>query len=161
MKMLLISDTHGTTNVLESLLHQYCDKVHMVCHMGDCARDLLKFCHKFSKLQMVAVAGNSDGAPSIPDERLLDLPMGKKILLLHGHKQRVNECTTRLSFYARGMNADAVFFGHTHRPEIIDAGPIFMMNPGSLTAPRGGSSVSYGLAEILDCGKIIGEVRSI
>jgi len=157
MKLLLISDTHGRTTTLESLLARYAKEVQMVCHMGDHANDLLKFQHKYPALNMVVVAGNCDYDVNLPREQILTVS-GKQILLTHGHFLNVKMNLQRLIYYAGEKGVDACFFGHTHEPVRYTTGSIFVMNPGSLEEPRGGSKASYGLVEISECGEITGEV---
>ena len=157
MKLLLISDTHGYTGTLETLLSRYAGEVQTVCHMGDHADDLLKFRPKYPKLNMVAVAGNCDYDYNLPSEQILTVS-GKRILMLHGHFLGVKRELQRLTYYAEEKGVDACFFGHTHEPVQFQAGSVFVMNPGSLEEPRGSSKASYGLVEISATGEITGEV---
>jgi len=47
---------------------------------------------------------------------------------------------TALSLFGRERDADAVVFGHSHRPTFDDSGAIPLVNPGSHAEPRGGSA---------------------
>jgi len=164
MKILLVSDTHGYTASLEDLLKQYTGTVQAVYHMGDHARDLLGFEQKYPELSFAAVAGNTDYDYSLPREKIITITVGEKdnisrrIMLVHGHNHGVKTSTVRLSYYALEKEVDACFFGHTHVPEINMYRSVFMMNPGSLVVPRGGSRASYGIVDISDAGEITGEV---
>jgi len=147
MKILLISDTHGKTVALEALLEQYANEVQAVCHMGDHEDDLLKFQRNYPQLNMFAVKGNCDYSFSTPQEQILT--GDKRILMVHGHQQGVKMGLDRLAYYAKEKAVDACFFGHTHQPFQGVIGSVFMMNPGSLTQPRGAAKQkSYGLVEI-------------
>lgn len=166
MKILVVSDTHEDTHELYRLLEKYAGEVKLVCHLGDNARDLLKFQSRYPQLGMVAVAGNCDYGPDIQREIMLsftacadreDAP-SVKILLMHGHTHSVKMGTDRLAYYAREKGAAAAFFGHTHHPEATRSGGVFLFNPGSPSYPRGGSKASYGLAEISPEGEVTGKV---
>ncbi|MCL2217425.1 MAG: metallophosphoesterase [Defluviitaleaceae bacterium] len=157
MKLLLISDTHGRREELEALLKRYAGEVRMVCHMGDHADDLLKFQPAYPTLQMATVAGNCDYGMNAPRELILTVA-DKRILMIHGHQLGVKQGLQRLAYYAREKGVDACFFGHTHQPAMFTAGSVFVMNPGSLTEPRGRSHASYGLVEISAEGEIKGEI---
>lgn len=85
---------------------------------------------------------------------------GRRILLLHGHKQGVKNGLQRLYYHALESKADAVLFGHTHIPEMRREGELFMMNPGSPSFPRGGHTQgTYGILHI--GGDITGEIKRI
>ena len=159
MKLLLISDTHGRTTALENLLAQYAAEVKIICHMGDHAQDLLKYQPFCPHIQMAAVAGNCDYSHAIPSEQLLTVA-DKRILIIHGHQLNVKRDLQRLAYYAQEKGADACFYGHTHQPIQVNIGSVFIMNPGSLTEPRGGSKASYGLVEISD-DQIRGDVITL
>ena len=167
MKILLVSDTHGCTAELKSLLARYADEVQFVCHLGDHAEDLLLFRHEYPNLQMIAVAGNCDYSPSLQHEILLefsaclDNPDAEKIriLLTHGHKQCVKRDLDRLAYYTVEKGAVACFYGHTHFPVCAIHGGVFIMCPGSPVFPRGGSKASYGIVEISPDGDIEGKIH--
>jgi hypothetical protein len=46
------------------------------------------------------------------------------------------------------MKADILLFGHTHIAEIVKNGSGYILNPGSISDPRGNSSESYAIIEI-------------
>ena len=43
------------------------------------------------------------------------------------------------------VHADMVLYGHTHMPDLSADGPRLILNPGSLSRPRGGSVESCAL----------------
>ncbi|MCL2839997.1 MAG: metallophosphoesterase [Defluviitaleaceae bacterium] len=162
MRLLLISDTHGRTSALEALLIQYAFEVDLVCHMGDHAKDMLKFQSKYPSLQMVVVAGNCDYEHGLFSEQIINIG-NKRILITHGHFQNVKSNLQNLVYYAQEKNVDGCFFGHTHQPICDRINEIFIINPGSLTEPRGGvKRPSYGIVNIdEDTGEIKGEIINI
>jgi len=166
MKLLLISDTHGSSKEVGDLVQQYVDEVQYVCHMGDFFRDLMKYEHTYKEmypnLKVVCITGNCDFSSIVSDECILEIPVGdgivRRILMVHGHNHTVKLDRKRLAKYALQQGVDACFYGHTHEPTIETIDSIFIMNPGSLTEPRGGSKASYGFVEISEDGAITGKI---
>ena len=84
---------------------------------------------------------------------------GIKILLVHGSPRKNNENIypnlkiKEVEEMISNTNADVIFCGHTHMPCVKIERGIIVMNPGSLTEPRGGSKPSYGIIKI-ENGKI-------
>ena len=161
MKILLISDTHGRTDILEKLLDIYADEVDLVCHMGDYGSDLRKFESKYSSIRMAAVNGNTDYTYQGQSEQVIDISPSSKdklrLLITHGHRFGVKRNLDRLFEYAKELGVQAVFFGHTHEDVCFERDGIFFMNPGSLTFGRERDS-TYGLVEVSADGEITGEI---
>ena len=155
-----MSDTHGRVDKLERLLEVYKNDVSLVCHMGDYGSDLRKFESKYSNLQMAAVNGNTDYSLHGQTEQVIELQAKNKklrLLITHGHRFGVKRSLDRLFGYAKELEADAVFFGHTHEDACFVRGGIFLMNPGSLTFGRERGS-TYGLVHVTDNGEFAGEI---
>ncbi|NLK72258.1 MAG: metallophosphoesterase [Clostridiales bacterium] len=141
-KIMVISDTHGE---IDEMLEQY-NKLNdpdMIIHLGDYALDAKKIEREIGTT-VVSVKGNMDGENSEVPHRIIEVE-GYKILLTHGHKEKVKEGLTNLYYKALSLSCDIVLFGHTHIPLKIQEGSIFFINPGSITFPRGGSKSSYAL----------------
>ena len=161
MKILLVSDTHGSTDKLEKLLEVYRSEVELVCHMGDYGSDLRKLESKYGNLRMAAVNGNTDYSIFGQTEQIIDIgPTVEKnlrLLITHGHKFGVKRNFDRLLNYAKEIEVNAVFFGHTHEDVCFTKGGIFVMNPGSLTFGRENGN-TYGLVNVTEDGKFTGEI---
>lgn len=152
MRYLVISDTHGHIRDAALLLEQWQPHIDGVWHLGDHARDLLALKHQYDSLYHLAfsgVCGNCDFGSSVPNERIFDLE-GRRIFMCHGHLHHVKSGLSYLQQKARDAHADVVLFGHTHVPFQLEKDGVLYLNPGSLTAPRGGSSPSFALLEIAD-----------
>ena len=55
---------------------------------------------------------------------------------------------------AQERDFDLVFFGHTHRPVVINENGYYIVNPGSLSYPRqDGKKCSYCIVELDETGK--------
>lgn len=131
MRIGVFSDTHGDLSPLFSLKERLAP-LDAVFHCGDFAeeaRDIGAFFH----CPYYAVKGNCDYYCDEPLEKLVTLG-GKTFLLVHGHT-----CTGELSLVYKGQmaHADAVLFGHSHIPYESWHEGILLLNPGSLSRPRG------------------------
>lgn len=158
MKLIVISDTHGRSHLIDELLSRH-KSYDALIFLGDGLRDFLGR----EPLGFVAVRGNCDGfslSPSLsaPEERELVFD-GVKILALHGHSKGVKSGLERLAAHGVEVDADIVLYGHTHVADeryypkgSVFLGktlskPMYLFNPGSLGAPRG-SDATFGVIEI-------------
>jgi phosphoesterase, MJ0936 family len=134
--------------------------VDMVIHLGDCVGDILKLQKLFESISFEFVSGNNDWSREYPREKTLELE-GKKIFITHGHMYNVKYDYQRIAARGRAINADAVFFGHTHEPEEFFSEGMLVLNPGSIggTASSSGRPV-YCTVEITS-ERIISHFQSI
>ena len=69
---------------------------------------------------------------------------GKRILLVHGSPRRMNEYLfedrpiTSFQRLAAASEADAIVFGHTHKPYVKDVDGVRFVNAGSVGKPKDG-----------------------
>ena len=75
---------------------------------------------------------------------------GKRFFVTHGDMYSVNWGIDRLCYRGAEVLADVCVYGHTHIPLIDNYNGMIIMNPGSLSSPRGGSTYSYGIVKIED-----------
>lgn len=133
---MVISDTHGDITRALELYRQY-DKAlsfDALIHCGDYEKDAARL-EPHVGCPVVSVPGNCDGCHS-RSFKLLDTP-GGRILVTHGYAERVKESFTGLYYLALENDCSAVLFGHSHIPVVEKMGDITLVNPGSLTDPRG------------------------
>jgi putative phosphoesterase len=106
-----------------------------VLHAGDFTSPEVLETFRGETGRVEAVHGNRD-VPALrerlPATRTVELE-GVRITLVHGHEHG----ETGLSLLGRESGADLVVFGHSHRPTIVDAEEITLLNPGSHADPRG------------------------
>lgn len=141
MKILLISDTHGNISRVMDILQRIKD-IDMILHCGNYQSDAWSL-EDSTGIPVICVAGNCDGR--LPDRKAVETPAGK-LLITHGHMEGVNWTYNNLIFAAEEeQDCIAVCFGHTHVPLCEDVGGLWLVNPGSLTEPRGGSRPSYAI----------------
>ncbi|WP_062353062.1 phosphodiesterase [Bacillus kwashiorkori] len=169
MKLGFISDTHGgyenTLRALDQL--NGCEKI---CHIGDVLyhgprndipatynpqklADLLK-----ERNDIVYVRGNCDADV---DEMVTEQDLSQKtrvlefdhirFYLVHGYEESEEERINQ----AKELGCRVIVTGHTHIKVLEERDGIILLNPGSTTIPKDGSS-SYAL---YDNGKI--ELRDL
>ena len=156
MKLLIFSDTHGYLDSARDVLRRIGSKVDAVAHLGDHDMDAQELQQEFPSLPFHFVAGNNDFGMDTPSWKMIHMG-GRGILLTHGHKQRVYWGMDTISYWAEEHGADAVLFGHTHRPFYDNGGPILILNPGSISLPRN-SIPSFGILTIEENGRMEGAV---
>ncbi|MEA5085405.1 MAG: metallophosphoesterase [Lachnospiraceae bacterium] len=150
MRALVISDTHRYLDNAEKVIEKYRD-INTVIHLGDMVEDAEKLKREFNDREFHYVAGNNDFSRSIPFEKMIILG-GKKILLTHGHRQRVNCNMLSISLWGREQEADVVLFGHIHQPVLDESMGIMLFNPGSISLPRSTQYPTYGILEVRESG---------
>lgn len=147
MRILLFSDSHGDIRSMEKAIRKN-DGVDMIIHLGDCVSDILRIMDMFGKYRYEFVQGNNDWSRGYPTEKTLELE-GRKIFITHGHQYNVKYDYRRIASRGNSINADAVFFGHTHEPEEFFSDGMLVLNPGSVNASRSLSKRStYCLVEV-------------
>ena len=147
----IISDTHGRLELNENLLQIIKDSDYII-HLGDGKNDLYALPKEFDD-KVYSVSGNCDGGG---DDKIIDVD-GYKILLTHGHNYGVKSGLLHIKYYAKSKGVNAVFFGHTHIPEIVEEDGITFINPGSFRSYYGGS---YCYA-VLSNNKLISKIVKI
>lgn len=150
MRALVISDTHRYLDNAEKVIERYSD-IGIVIHLGDLVEDVEKLKKKFKEKEFYYVAGNNDFSSNIPYEKMIEIE-GKKILLTHGHRQRVNYNMLSISLWGREQDADVVLFGHIHQPVYDESMGIMVFNPGSISLPRSTQYPTYGILEVTESG---------
>lgn len=159
MRVLIISDTHGKdANLMEILKTDR--KFDFMVHLGDIGK-LEDYIEEITGLACFAVRGNNDWGSLLPSESIIMLGR-HRTFITHGHSFGVYSSTERLREYAMGVGCDIVMYGHTHVPEIEKYRGITVVNPGSLSYPRGGfKKPSYIVATINDDLDVDFEIKYI
>lgn len=142
MKILVIGDTHGKLDKFYKVYDRL-KGIDLIIHTGDFKNDAIEIADALD-IPVVGVKGNCDGSMSSSDFETVETEYGN-ILVTHGHMQGVSYSDDRLIYLAEENDCVAVCFGHTHVPCYTEYDGIYVINPGSLTRPRDGSSGSYGI----------------
>lgn len=132
MKVLVVSDSHGDRAILVELIERYKDKVDQLFHCGDSELDPTDPIWK----SMLTVKGNMDFNADYELTQLIDVK-GERIFMTHGHHHDVNYSMQNLVYAAEEQNAQFAFFGHTHQAGVEKINTILVLNPGSISQPRG------------------------
>ncbi|MBQ8972125.1 MAG: metallophosphoesterase [Clostridia bacterium] len=135
-KLGLISDSHGAAIRLAQFTdiatHEKFDAV-LCC--GDGVSDYRSLSKKLS-MPVYFVAGNCDYQADVPWELQFDWE-GVHCLIVHGHLfASIRYDLTALSYRADEVNAQVVFYGHTHIPKVDLVGKTMFINPGALKDGR-------------------------
>ena len=146
MKILAISDTHGKTRKSIEIIDSQKESLDMVVHLGDYISDAQEISANF-KLPFEFVGGNMDGTAGDEAYKTIETPYGK-ILLTHGHLDSVKSNLNSISYRTEEMGCKAVIFGHTHSTCFAQVGGIYLINPGSISAPRLTTQGTYFILDI-------------
>lgn len=173
MKILIVSDSHAMNGPLRTAIMK--EKPDMLIHLGDAeySQSEIASWAGSPETPCVFIKGNCDtysyDSSLIRDTAVFELK-GHKIYCTHGHRQRVNYGLLILSLTAQEQGCDICLFGHTHVPydsfgdavsgfdryygggSYVTSGPR-ILNPGSVSLPRGGSKRGYMIMEMDDDGR--------
>ncbi len=109
-----------------------------VIHLGDCVEDARDLMRSYPELTIWHVRGNNDYEPDTPFSAVV-APGGVPMYLTHGHKERVSWSSLGvLPRRAREAGCRVALYGHTHRVLQEEADGVLVLNPGSISLPRGG-----------------------
>lgn len=132
MKILVVSDSHGDRDILVQLLNAYQGQVDGFFHCGD--SELRRDDTVFAKMNVVQ--GNMDFDNQLADE-ISTTVAGVPVYMTHGHLVEVNLGLSHLLANAQAQHAQLALFGHTHQLGVERHGGVLMVNPGSISYPRG------------------------
>lgn len=136
MKILVASDSHGDSNILNDLRNERFDVTYFL-HLGDSCIP------KYLLDSYCAVRGNCDFI-DLPRFKEIEIE-GLKIHIEHGDGFRLNFDKEK---YIKELNCDIFLSGHTHKKLATKVGDTYVFNPGSLTRPRDGEKGSYLILEV-------------
>lgn len=136
MRAIVISDSHNNTAACERAINSI-DKIDMIIHLGDIARDVDYLEMYYYPVKVVSVLGNNDFLRREDYERVIEFD-GHKLFICHGHTLGVSYGTERLESVAREKGCMCALYGHTHMSSLkkCDDG-LLVINPGSVSRPRG------------------------
>jgi putative phosphoesterase len=158
-RLLVLSDSHGDVELIESIVTEFGHSCDALVFCGDGADDITAL---FSAPRMVdalppviALArGNGDGdwyTSRIQggddykpvtfhisvEKHVVFKAAGRTVFAAHGHHYSVDYGPEMISQAAAIMDADMIFYGHTHRLFMDASGAALIVNPGSCSRPRG------------------------
>ncbi|AGC68332.1 phosphodiesterase, MJ0936 family [Thermoclostridium stercorarium subsp. stercorarium DSM 8532] len=157
-KLLVISDTHGDILLADKVLKKNSD-VDIVIHLGDYYRDADKLKQLHPNFHFEYVYGNCDFMTgNVLAEKILEIER-QRVLLTHGHRYSVKWGIEKLVEKANNENINLILFGHTHIQHVTYGPGYILLNPGSISEPRGNDKKSYAVVTI-DNEKIDVEMKN-
>ncbi|MBA4496276.1 metallophosphoesterase family protein [Paenactinomyces guangxiensis] len=145
MKVLIVSDSHGKGKLLQQIVKRV--SVDHVIHCGDFCTDR----KELPKVSLTVVRGNCDWE-RVPEEQIWERG-GLRFFVTHGHKHRVKTTPLPIRYRAEELGAKVACFGHSHFPFCEQVGNVLLINPGSISYPRGFNYPTYACLELVE-GKI-------
>lgn len=153
MRIGLISDTHEVLDTAFKAIEAM-GPIDLLIHAGDHYRDAAKIAAAIN-VPVHAVVGNCDSRTEGPEEKVLQVD-GAVLFITHGHRYNVKISIYSLFNRAVELKADVVIYGHTHIPGYghtrvagyTNGEGLLIINPGSISKPRGNGNFSYGILEI-------------
>ena len=148
MKILLVSDNHGDKSILKTIMQRFGNQVDGLFHCGDS--------NLASSLPIMTnfrtVMGNTDQGMNYP--KVITQQIGDQVVTVtHGHLYHVNMTMTPLLLLAQETQADVVAFGHTHQLAVTMEDNRLLINPGSISYPRGQYADIGGTFAIVEATK--------
>ncbi|MFW5974363.1 MAG: metallophosphoesterase [Natrialbaceae archaeon] len=132
----VVSDTHSREgHRLRGRTLEAVRTAEMVVHVGDFMTAPVLDAFEAEAATLRAVYGNNDDGEirsRLPKSRTVEYE-GVRFAVTH----TVRGGNTALTLFGRQREADAVLFGHSHRPTADVSGPLPLLNPGSHAQPRG------------------------
>lgn len=144
-KILIVSDSHGSTELLDDIKEKHADDVSQMIHCGDSELSV----ENESINGFTTVKGNCDFNGDFPEEAIVEAD-GYKVLVVHGHLYSVKSSLLSLSYRAEETGANIVCFGHSHLLGAEKIGDVLFINPGSIRLPRGRRERTYIILELKD-----------
>ncbi len=153
MKILIISDSHGYNKYVKTAIDL--EKPDMLIHCGDAegSEAVIEKLAGAPRTPCVFVKGNCDWGSTNQPTRKFTL-CNHNFLITHGHIQGVHssEDILKLKYHAQSNDCDIVCFGHIHVPVDEEVDGIRILNPGSISKPRGGRKKSYMIMNMTEDG---------
>lgn len=148
MKAIIFSDSHGNIKNMTRAIEKFEREISTVIHLGDYVEDLEKVKKAFKDKKFIQVAGNNDFT-DIPNELVVDIN-GYKVFLTHGHEYNVYFGIDRLYYRLNEIGVNIGLYGHSHKPLIFCEDDFIILNPGSISFPRGFSVCTFALIDFSD-----------
>ncbi len=149
MRIVVISDTHGRTGVIDKILSAQPDALY-VFFLGDNVRDIEDFELLYPDKSFFIVSGNCDYNSFLPAVGIKKIN-GINILYTHGHTLNVKYSTDYILKTAKQNDCRLALYGHTHISKILYEDGVYIVNPGSAALSRNGSN-SYAVVDITEKG---------
>ena len=149
MRVVVLSDTHHRTSVIEKILSSQ-PEAEYVFFLGDNTNDIEDFEFLYPNKKFCVVSGNCDYNSFLPNTGVKTV-QGVKIFYTHGHTLGVKSTTEHLLKAAKQNDCKIALYGHTHISKILYEDETYIVNPGSASQSRNGPP-SYAVIDITEKG---------
>lgn len=176
-RILVISDSHGGFRQFIKILQKYGPTCDALIFSGDGANDITEILEQAAvnpdfkaciPSVFAFVQGNGDpsrtyvcfdigqnnqeeiyskGTVFIPQRQILTVNE-QNIMIVHGHNQSVYFGYDRLGMEMQLQNCRTAVHGHTHVPCDVHIGDYKIVNPGSISRPRGGMPSTFAILTV-------------
>lgn len=145
MHALVVSDNHGDQEILAAIIAKWQGKVDLLVHCGD--SELAPTSPVMRPF--LAVKGNNDFNLQYPLIQV-NTTNHQRLLVTHGHRYQVNYSLTPLMLKGEEQAADIVCYGHTHQLAVTVERGMLLINPGSISLPRGQYAYLGGTCAVVE-----------
>lgn len=155
MIILVFSDSHGRNLTMYDVIER--ESPDAVIHLGDYYDDARDLRRSYPAMPIYAVRGNNDYEADAPLFSVIT-PENFPIYITHGHRERVMWSSLgSLPQRAAEAGCKLALFGHTHRMIDQTINEVRIINPGSISLPRGGPA-GYARLSVDDGALLSAEV---
>jgi len=152
-KLLVISDTHGSVNMLTTVFKWAAEKkppddsICAAAFLGDGIEDLYPAMRAAGfSCNWAIVKGNNDFYVKEAESAVFDF-VNYRFFICHGHRYSLYGGYHSLVTAAKANGANAVLSGHTHIPIQKTVEDIHLINPGSVGRPRSRIGSTFAVIE--------------
>ena len=162
--LLVISDSHGRSDIMRAVIERFGEGKDALIFCGDGIGDLCACLEAGKKNKKLAKAfppvvafarGNGDypdfpfgdGEIKVPLHQFIKVA-GMNLMVTHGHAEGAYYGMGRMCQTAIENQADVVLYGHTHIASRKEEELVHFINPGSCSHPRGGQKPSFAIVQI-------------
>ena len=146
MRILVLSDTHGSHRNVELAIEAQPDAKHII-FCGDGLNEIERAEELYKDKIFHKVSGNCDMFSSEDKNKIINIE-NKTIFITHGHLYFVKADLDNLISKAKSVDADIVVFGHTHTAYQNYIQQMHILNPGS--ASYHSHPQTYGYIDIVN-----------
>lgn len=151
MKVLVVSDSHGDREVLVDLKEHYKGKVAKMFHCGDSELEATDELWE----SFVVVGGNMDDDSRYPLTQVVTIGENR-FFMTHGHYHNIKFTMRPLIEAAKQAEAQFAFFGHSHQLGVEKRENMLLLNPGSISQPRGRHNIkTYAIVDIQQSAVVV------
>ena len=166
-KLLVISDTHGSVNMLKTVFKWAAertppnDSICAAAFLGDGIEDLNPAMDAAGfSCNWAIVKGNNDFHVREAESAVFDF-VNYRFFICHGHRYSLYGGYHALTAAAKANGANVVLSGHTHIPHQKTVDGIYLINPGSVSRPRSRIGSTFAVVECEEGKQITAEFFGI